>query len=70
MKRKEVCSILLVFNLHIRYRTYTGDDILFWTDRWLCEVSLAQKFPALFSLAANKEAKVKEWNDPHQNKVV
>lgn len=35
----------------------------------MCEVPPAQKFPVLFSLAANKETKVRECYVFHQNKV-
>lgn len=48
-------SVASAFERHIRYRAYSGEEILFWLDKWLGEAPLANSFPMLFSLAANKK---------------
>lgn len=67
---KGVFSVADAFDSHIRYRPYSGEDILFWKDKWLGEVPLAFQFPVLFSFTANKEAYVKECFHLTQHKVV
>lgn len=49
-----VCYVVSDFGCHIRYKVYSCDAMLFWLDKWLGDVPLAQVFPALFTPTVNK----------------
>lgn len=67
---KGVCFIAPTLERHIRYRAYTGEDVLFWLDKWLGEAPLVNVFPALYSFVANKQATVKDCYEFIQNKII
>lgn len=41
------------FSKQVRYRVGKADKILFWTNLWLGDTSLAATFPELFSCASD-----------------
>lgn len=66
---KGVCSLASAFDCHIRYRVYSS-EISFWKDKWLEQTVLANSFQMLFSLAANKDAAVRDCYDLTHDNVV
>lgn len=56
----------------IRKRVGDGMDTLSWHDHWIGKVPLKRRFPILFSLAINKQAKVRKlcfWDGKDLNWV-
>lgn len=65
-----VSSVISDSGCHIMYRVYSRVDILFWLDKWIGDVPLAQTSSALFNIYANKHALVRDCYDIVHNKVV
>ena len=59
-----------MFSKNIRYCVGKGDKVFFWRDPWVGEAPLAISFPNLFNCATNQIAKVIDYLERIDDRVV